>query len=264
MNDYHTIHRRHVPYETAARPVAAMEADMPHGESTGLHSHPRGQLLFAIEGVMLIQSDVGSWVVPPNRALWVEAGVKHEVTMSGDVKMRTVFIDGKELGLLPKRTCVIHVSPLLRELIIAAVHVPLDYDERSRDGRVMQLLLDEIRASDVLPLHLPLPADPRIRLVCSALVDNPGDTSTVAQWADRLGLAAKTIHRLFQKDTGMTFARWRQQARLFSALREIAGGEKIIDVALRCGYASQSAFAVMFKKHFGISPSAFYDQDRHS
>jgi AraC-like DNA-binding protein len=35
-------------------------------------------------------------------------------------------------------------------------------------------------------------------------------------------------------------------------------GEKIVKVALDRGYASQSAFAAIFKRHFGIAPSAFY------
>jgi AraC-like DNA-binding protein len=69
---------------------------------------------------------------------------------------------------------------------------------------------------------------------------------------------AKTIHRLFSRETGMTFGQWRQQARLLFALERLAQGERIIDVALDSGYASQSAFTAMFRKHFGMPPSAFY------
>ena len=76
--------------------------------------------------------------------------------------------------------------------------------------------------------------------------------------ARTLGVAEKTLHRLFQRETGMTFGRWRQQARLFLALEQLAHGEKIVNVALDHGYASQSAFAAMFKRHFGVAPSAFY------
>jgi AraC-like DNA-binding protein/mannose-6-phosphate isomerase-like protein (cupin superfamily) len=245
-------------YGASSKPMAAMEANYLDGESTGKHAHSREQLLFAIEGVMLVESAVGAWVVPPNRALWIEAGVAHNVTMSGNVKMRTVYVDSEKFEPLPQTTCVINVSPLLRELIVAATQVPLDYEENSRDGRVMRLLLDEIETCEVLPLHLPMPAEPRISALCHALIDNPADTMTAEQWAARLGISAKTIHRLFLQETGMNFARWRQQARLFSALTRIAHGEKIIDIALCCGYASQSAFSVMFRKHFGCAPSEFY------
>jgi AraC-like DNA-binding protein len=238
--------------------MVAMESNWPDGASTGWHSHPRGQLLHAIEGVMRVDLEADAWVVPSNRALWIAPRARHDVKMSGDVKMRTVYIDVIAFGLLPEKTCVINVSPLLRELIVAACGVPADYSQESRDGRLMRLLLDEIRASDVLPLHLPMPADPRIQSICTALIDQPSDAKTAVQWADRLGLAPKTIHRLFLKQTGMSFAQWRQQARLLFALRRIAEGARIIDVAFDCGYASQSAFTVMFKKQFGVSPSGFY------
>jgi len=238
--------------------MAAMEADWPSGKSTGWHSHPRGQLLYAIQGVMVVQLAAGSWVVPPNRALWIAAGLEHNVTMSGDVKMRTVYIDAIALGVLPEKVCVMNISTLLRELIVAAVRVPLDYIDDSRHGRLMRLIVDELQTSDILPLHLPIPTDSRLSFICNSLIKIPADSATAAQWAQKLGVTAKTVHRLFLKETGMTFSQWRQQARLLFALRQIANGEKIIDVAFDCGYASQSAFSAMFKSHFGVSPSVFY------
>jgi AraC-like DNA-binding protein/quercetin dioxygenase-like cupin family protein len=251
-------YRKHVHFHQAGHGMAAMEADWPDGRSTGWHSHPRGQLLHAIEGVMLVDSSAGSWVVPPNRALWLTAGVRHCVRMSGDVKMRTLYIDAAEIGGLPDRTCVVNVSPLLRELIVAAVRVPVEYEPDSRDERLMRLLIDEVRASDILPLHLPIPSDARVKSICETLIGNPADASTAAQWGERLGVTAKTVHRLFAQETGMTFAQWRDQARLLVALRRIAQGERIIDIAFECGYASQSAFTAMFRRHFGVPPSSFH------
>jgi AraC-like DNA-binding protein len=249
---------RHLGFHMAARPMAAMEIDYPNGTSTGLHSHPRGQLLYAIEGVMVVRSTAGAWVVPPNRAVWLEAELDHEVRMCGDVKIRTVFVDPQAAPHLPQTSCVIMVSPLLRELIVAAMGVPLDYKHDTRDERLMRLLLDELREVQVLPLHLPMPRDARLRYICETLAARPDDVSTVEHWASRLKLTPKTIHRLFSRETGLTFGRWRQQARLLFALQQLARGERIIDVALDSGYASQSAFTAMFRKHFGVPPSAFY------
>lgn len=56
----------------------------------------------------------------------------------------------------------------------------------------------------------------------------------------------------------MTFARWHEQVRLLHALRRIAAGDKVIDVAFDRGYASPSAFTAMFRRHFKTSPSSFY------
>ena len=252
------LNTRYLDFHDTDRAMAGMEVNYPDGTSTGWHAHPRGQLLYAIAGVMIVQSAAGTWVVPPNRALWLTAGLEHDVKMSGEVKIRTVFIDATTIRPLPAQSCVIEVSPLLRELIVAATEIPVDYAEGGRDDRVMRLLVDEVRESDVLPLHLPVPSDARIKTICQTLIDDPADISTAEQWAERLGVTAKTVHRLFTKETGMTFAQWREQARLLFALRRLASGERIIDVAFDCGYASQSAFTAMFRRHFGTPPSAFY------
>lgn len=249
---------RHLDYHATARPMAAMEIDYPNGASTGRHAHPRGQLLYAIEGVMIVRSAVGTWVVPPNRAVWLVSGLEHEVRMSGAVKIRTLFIDPQVASHLPETSCVIAVSSLLRELIMAAMHVPLDYEPDTRDERLMCLLLDELLEVDVLPLHLPMPRDQRLADICEALIERPADSSTVDYWARRLKVTPKTIHRLFSRETGLTFGQWRQQARLLFALERLARGDRIIDVALDCGYASQSAFTAMFRKHFGVPPNTFY------
>jgi hypothetical protein len=200
-------------FHESPRPVAALEIDYPDGASTGMHAHPRAQLLFAIQGVMHVRCESGVWIVPPDRAVWLTAGLQHEVRMRGAVKMRTLFVDPDASPHLPMANCVIAVSPLLRELLVAAVRIPLDYDLEGRDGRLMRLLLDELRALDVLPLHLPTPADPRLRRVCDALSEHPDDASTAEAWAARLGVTSKTLHRLFRQHTGMSFGQWRQPRR---------------------------------------------------
>lgn len=251
--------KKHLHFHDAPQAMAAMDVDYPDGASTGWHSHPRGQLLFAIEGVMVVRSAKGAWIVPPNRALWLSAGLGHEVTMSGAVKIRTVFIDAATMTQMPVESCVIAVSPLLRELIVAAVAVPLNYPDGGRDDRLMRLLVDEVRVSDTLPLHLPAPDEPRTARICQAIIETPADASTAEEWAVRLGVTAKTVHRLFSRETGMTFVQWREQARLLFALRRLALGDRIIDVAIDSGYASQSAFTAMFRRRFGKPPSRFYD-----
>jgi AraC-like DNA-binding protein len=245
-------------HETTTRPVSALAADYPNGMSTGEHVHARAQLLYAIEGVMIVRSEAGYWVVPPSRGVWLIPGVSHEVRMCGDVKMRTVFVASDAVPDLPASSSVLAVGSLLREHILAATSVPLDYTMGSRDDRVMQLLLDELKSLSVLPLHLPRPKDSRLRHICDTLAERPDLDLSVDQWGARLKVAGRTIQRLFRRETGLTFGQWRQQARLLFALERLARGDRIIDVALDSGYASQSAFAAMFRRHFGVPPSCFY------
>ncbi len=249
---------RHLAFHDTARPVMAMEIDYPDASSTGWHAHPRAQLLYAIQGVMIVRSRAGSWVVPPNRAVWLVGGLEHEVRMCGEVKIRTVFIDPAASTALPTGNCVIAVSPLLRELIVAAVAIGPERPPSERDERLLHLLLDELRLIDVLPLHLPMPRDARLRRICRRLIAHPQDEATAQHWARRLGVTTKTVHRLFAQETGLSFGQWRQQARLLFALERLAAGARIIDIAYDSGYASQSAFTAMFRRHFGCPPSDFY------
>ncbi len=147
---------------------------------------------------------------------------------------------------------------LLRELIRAAMAVHQPYAPGTRDGRVMRLRLDELRALPVLPLHLQMPTNPWLLQICERLQQQLDDASTMTDWARRLALDVKPIQRLFVQQTGMTFGQWRQQARLLRALELLAIGEKVIDVALALGYESPSAFASMFRKQFGQAPSQFF------
>ncbi len=247
-------------YDRRERPVTAMAKDFPAGASTGIHHHPTGQLIHAVHGVMVVHTEMGRWVVPPTRGLWMPADIPHELRMVGEVRMRTAYIHPEATHGLPPHCSVIAISPLLRELILAAVEIESPYPDDSRDARVMRLLLDELRQLPTLPLRLPRPSDPRLQAVCATIAAAPDDKTTARAWAVRLGVDTKTVHRLFLRETGMTFGQWRQQARLLAGLERLAEGAKILDVALELGYASPSAFSTMFKRQFGVAPSAFFDK----
>jgi AraC-like DNA-binding protein len=188
----------------------------------------------------------------------MQAGMTHEIRCIEEVHMRSLLVAPDAATRLPAETQTVGISPLLRELICAAMEVHQPYAAGTRDGRVMRLILDELRALPVLPLHLQMPSDPRLLRICERLQQRLNDPSTMADWGKRLAVDVKTIQRLFVKETGMTFGQWRQQARLLRALELLASGEKVIHVALALGYDSPSAFATMFRKQFGQTPSQFF------
>lgn len=53
---------------------------------------------------------------------------------------------------MPGHCEVLSVSPLLRELLITAVDLPVEYEPESRAGRIMTLLLDEVRLAPAVAL----------------------------------------------------------------------------------------------------------------
>ncbi|HEX7967308.1 MAG TPA: helix-turn-helix transcriptional regulator [Stellaceae bacterium] len=245
-------------YQDVPRPIAAMAKDFPNGSQIPRHRHRRAQLVFAVHGVMVVWTAAGTWVVPPHRAVWMPPETDHSIRTWGDLAMRTLYIRSDAAASLPAACCVIGVSPLLRELILRAVELPPLYEESGPDGRVMSLILDEIRAVPVLPLHLPWPEDARLRRLCAAIQDDPASERTLDDWGRMVGASSRTLARLFRKETGMSFGAWRQQVRLVDALGRLATGQAVTHVALDLGYQSPSAFTSMFRRALGRAPTRYF------
>ncbi len=240
------------------RQVAVVASDSPSGSGFALHTHRHGQLIHAISGVMTVHADGGSWVVPTGRAVWVPAGVRHEIRMAGDVQMRTVFVAHAVRPGLPRECRVIAVSVLLRELIVTAGTLPAGYDLGCRAGRVLALILDEIEIAPPLSLHVPMPRHPALAALCTRLIHDPASSVALQDWADRVPMNARTFARLFKRETGMTHGAWCRHARLLLSLPRLAAGTPILALALEHGYDSPSAFAAMFRKALGVPPSAYF------
>ncbi|HWE45665.1 MAG TPA: helix-turn-helix transcriptional regulator [Caulobacteraceae bacterium] len=246
-----------IDYQDVPRPVSALADDYPSGYLDPRHSHPRGQLIYATTGVMTVTTDQASFVVPPQRAVWVPHDVEHEAFCRGRVACRTLYIDTSKVDGLPAAARVIEVSDLLRELIVEATRVPIEYDESSRDGRLMRLIVDEIIASQTAPLHVPMPQDPRLARICAAILQDPAQNDVLDDWADRSAMGRRTFTRAFRRETGMSFAEWRQNVRLMEAMSLLATGHSVTRVAFDVGYSSPSAFTAMFRRMFGAPPTHY-------
>ena len=222
------------------------------------HSHDWVQLVYASEGVMSVQTDDGSWIVPPTRGVWIPGGVGHSIAMSGKVSMRTVYFLPALVAAMPARCCVIEVSPLLRELILKAVAMgPLRADVPEHQ-RLVDFMLDQLRVLPTLPLELPMPRDPRALRIARRIRDNPGERAPLMDLAKGAGASHRTLERRFRIDTGMSIGRWRQQARMQMAMRMLASGDSVTATALEVGYESTSAFIEAFSSVLGATPGRYY------
>jgi AraC-like DNA-binding protein len=237
--------------------VASVSADLKHGHVIPEHSHPEDQLLFASKGVMTVRTKQGVWVVPPLRAVWIPAGTPHSVAMSGEVSMRTLYFLPKLCRALPGKCFVMNVSPLLKELILHACRFGKLKKRAPVERRVVEILVDQLKAVESIALQLPQPADSRALRVVKALFANPGDQRTLEKLCKECGGSKRTIQRLFIEETRMTFGKWRQQLRLLYAMQTLASGEKVTAAALEAGYSSTSAFISMFRKQLGTTPMRY-------
>jgi AraC-like DNA-binding protein len=237
--------------------IASVSADLPHGHLIPEHSHPEDQLLFASKGVMTLRTMQGVWVVPPMRALWIPADTPHTVGISGQVSMRTLYLSPKLCRAFPPKCFVMNVSPLLKELILHACKFSRLSKRVATERRIVEILVDQLKAVDCIPLQLPRPTDSRAMRVARTLFTNPADQRTLEKLCKDSGGSKRTIQRLFLNDTKMTFAKWRQQLRLLHAMQLLGRGEKVTAAALESGYGSTSAFIAMFRKQLGTTPTRY-------
>jgi AraC-like DNA-binding protein len=240
------------------RPVFARVESLLAGSKTLSHSHHWIQLSYAVSGVLEVRTAQGNFVAPPKRAVWVPAGVEHQVLSSDRAEMRGLYIDTRAVLGAPERCRVLEVSSLVRELILAVAALPPEYDRDGPDGRLVAVLLDRLAALPEVGLSLPLPGDERLGRVCADMLHAPDDPRTEVDWAKSIGMSERTMTRLFKSQTGLSFGNWRLSMRLLAALAELEAGRSVTAVALDCGYESTSAFIAAFKKRFGQTPGKFF------
>lgn len=246
----------------APQAVVAFRRELAQGELLERHSHPRGQLLYAVEGVMQVRTPQGLWMIPPQRALWAPPDVPHEIRMLSKVSMRTLYISAEACSALPVQCQLLDVSGLLRELILALLAETRAVDEQGRANYLAQLILSEIAAAAPIPIVIPWPRDRRLIQLCEAVLQQPGSNFTLEQWAELAGASARTVIRLFPRETGLHFRHWLQQVHIAEALLRLSRAETVERIATALGYKSASAFTAMFRSVLGKTPSQYVNMTR--
>ena len=130
--------------DDAPRPVAAMAKTYPDGGQIPLHIHKRGQLIHAVSGTMKVETARSRLDRAAGTRLVDAAGLSAQMAMRGELAMRTIYIDPKACHDLPQTPMLVEVGGLMRELILAALEEPLDYDEAGRGGLIAHLILAEL------------------------------------------------------------------------------------------------------------------------
>ncbi len=240
------------------RPLYGHRDSLPNQAITELHQHPWGQFSHTLKGLLQIETPSARYLAPPGQAVWIPPGQEHAVMPSGNPEIRSLYISDSHLPLSGSGCQVVQVSPLLRELIKAFSHFPPEYDLQGEEGRLAQVLLDQLAQAPKMPLVLPWPKDRRLLRLCQQLQDEPCLQQGLDTYGLQIGVSGKTLTRLFYRETGMSFRQWRQRCRILAALPLLQQGLRVTDVALSSGYSSQSAFVAAFREQLGQTPGRFF------
>lgn len=223
------------------------------------HTHRLHQVLYAVHGVLHLEVDGGSWLLPPQRAAFLTANTRHQVVADRKVALRTLYIS-PDFGPLPSWDCrVFTVGPLAKELFLYAVrfshqHDPQDPLLRTYFQTVLALAL-EWTEHGVLPFRLPVPqSDPLLR-VTRLIRKQLGSPLSVPDLARAAAMSERTLHRRFQAELGISPHAYLHTARMLSALDRLTDPQvPITSVALDVGFETPSAFSHAFVAFAGETP----------
>jgi AraC-like DNA-binding protein len=177
--------------------------------------------------------------------------------MAGDLECYTVFIEPDRLPSMVRSCATIHVTPLMKELILRTATFPEDYALGGPEDRAVQVLVDELSAAAEESLFFPMPVSPKLRSLALMMLKDPSDKATLGQWASRVGLSERSLSRFLLAETGMSFGRWRRQLHILVALKRLSAGDTVQNVAFDLGYESSSGFVTMFRKILGKPPGRY-------
>lgn len=232
--------------------VATLAYEYPSGFKVPEHAHGSAQLIYAVSGLMEVHSGQSMWLVPPHFALWIPARCRHRIHMAGPVSMRTLYL---RPGLVRERPpTVLHLSPLLRELVIEAVRVGKLRMRNRYESALRELLVAQLEMASSVPTFVTLPQEPRACAVAQAVLANPAESGTLADLCAEAAVSVRTMERLFLNDVGISFEVWKRQVRLTKAIELLVAGHSVKQAAFAVGYRQPGAFVTMFRKAFGITP----------
>ena len=249
------------PSARPPRPLTIRAQSIPARHYFPEHAHDWHQLVYAIDGVLTISTAGRTFITSPEQAAWLPTGVAHRVGSLLGAEFRSLWIAdnfGKDLPIGPS---VLSVTPLLKALIVEAAEICDQEDVDGYGGRVVALILDQLRRAPKLPSALPWPRSEALIKICEALFLDPNDERSADDWARELGMSVRTLTRRFEAEVDVPLRSWRRRLRVFRAIELLSSGMSVTSVAMELGYGSPSAFIFAFRGEMGKSPHAFVRQN---
>jgi AraC-like DNA-binding protein len=225
----------------------------------GWHTHEEGLLYAVFHGLASIQTETGTCTMMPGQVGWLPPSTRHGGHCFGKAEALFLYLRPDVCHMMPDTPRVLSMSPLSKAIIdrLGAQTPPLP---PHRVEQLLAVLVEEIREAGAMELYLPMPREPRLVKIASALQSNPDDNTDLDGWARSLGMTRRTLMRRFQQETGLTIGQWRQQLRLLKAVQLLAEGHSVTSAALAVGYSSLSAFIASFRQRFGVTPAKYFDR----
>lgn len=234
------------------------------GLITGWHSHEVHQIEYAIGGVVEVETASAHYLLPPQQAAWIPAGLEHQARMAPHVRTVAVMFDAAMIPTGGDRARILAVSPLIREMMIYALRWPIDrgpgsaQDEKVSDTFFRALADLVIEALDhEAPLSLPTSEHP---IVAAAMAYTKENLQSVSadEVSRAVAVSERTLRRLFHDELRLSWRTYLLHARMLRAMALLASpGQSVQETSTTIGFDSLSSFTRAFTQFSGETPSSY-------
>lgn len=238
------------------RPVSFRTEAYRAGTAFPRKAQPWGEMLYALSGVCEIEVEGKRFLSPPSYGIWIPPGTVHEAWNREEMLYVTTYVAAELCAGLPTTVRTLAISPLLKAIHADFANRGITMPVTGADKRLARVLVDQIASVPQFDSYLPFTEDTLLAGIIKRLLENPGDRTSLAEWARRASVTERTLSRRWQSAVGISFNDWRLRLKLVRAISLLETGTKVQKVALELGYNDASAFIVMFRRMTGASPAS--------
>lgn len=242
---------------------SAILSEVVHREALDLpeHSHELAYFTLVLGGTYFEKFGTRSSDHHPMTIIWHRAGISHK----------------DRIGVEGARCFTVEVPRQRMEDLRGFSTVPLDFHEHAGPlawlgARLFREFKDWDTGSELVAEGLTLemlghaarsgyPPERRPPKWLSAIGDRLNDrfleNISTCELADEAGVHPVHLASVFRRFYGQTIGEYVRQRRVAHASRLLLGGRSFAEIAYESGFADQSHFNRLFKRHTGMTPGAF-------
>ena len=221
------------------------------------HLHSWGQVIFVTSHVLEMEVEGERLLTPADMPIWIPPEQRHSSYNHCHAQFRTFNLAADLCAGMPDNACLLHVDAIVHAIMNDFAQRELEQPESEADWRLCEVLIDRLRQAPVHTSYLPMSDDKFLAPILRALEENPGDNTTLAQWAKRVFTTERTLARRCQQLLKMSFSEWRQRLRFLRTIALLEQGYSVQAIAHQLGYSSASALIVMFQQQAGTTPVSY-------
>lgn len=235
--------------------------------------HRNIEILSCISGRGFVKCNATAYPMGPGDILVINADVMHTMRAQHPQEpfiYHCLIIDEHFCHANGLQTELLQFTPLIRDPDLFQAFSRLEQSfVQYRENKALQQIL-EIRhcilgilcALYSRYLHGQLPpeehrSNQRVKEVVTFLRQNLSSDLSLDAISANIGISKFHLSREFKSATGMTVVEFLNLSRCTEAKRLIESGASVSEAAGTCGFANMSYFCRIFKRHFGIPPSAY-------